>query len=246
MASFLGVGYELQGRLKESVHIRYLLATSDCKKCFDIFSLPIRFADFLLQSIQCDKHAKMTSANITATINYLTDSAHLLYASAPETSAHLLRERRELLVQQNIPIPEAHRQHFCGACGNIMIPGEDESSLRLDARKPVAKKKTRVQNVQVSMTRGPVKNITCGRCHRTTRMTLPAPAPAARHQARKPKSKAEAFGITSGVKPEAPKASTNASSKKRAKSRKAGLQSLLSGHQKQQSRPLSLADFMNK
>jgi RNase P subunit RPR2 len=196
--------------------------------------------------MQGDMHVKMASTNIAATINYLTDSAHRLYASAPETSAHLIRERRELLVQQNIPIPEVHWQHFCGACGYILIPGEDDSSLRLDARKPVAKGKTRAQKAHSVMTRGPVKNITCGHCHITTRMTLPAPAPAARHKARKPKSKAYVSGSTSGVTSETPKASANASSKKRAKTRKAGLQSLLSGHQKQQSRPLSLSDFMKK
>jgi hypothetical protein len=44
----------------------------------------------------------------------------------------------------------------------------------------------------------------------------------------------------------ATKPSANASSKKRAKNRKAGLQALLAGQQNQKASPLSLGDFMRK
>jgi hypothetical protein len=43
---------------------------------------------------------------------------------------------------------------------------------------------------------------------------------------------------------EPPKQTSNANSKKRAKSRKAGLQALLSGQKQQTANPLSLSHFM--
>jgi hypothetical protein len=50
---------------------------------------------------------------------------------------------------------------------------------------------------------------------------------------------------TSALAPVEPaKPSTNASSKKRAKNRKAGLQALLSGQKQQTANPLSLSHFM--
>lgn len=184
----------------------------------------------------------MASAKLSADLNYLTDAAHLLRSSAPETSAHLMRTRAELMFHNNINQHEVQRQHVCGGCGHIMIPGE-ESALRLEGRKVQNKRKQRLRQKQTQepSSSGPTKTITCGHCTRATKVILQAPDRPVRQRrkasrATAPKSQTSETQNT--------KVSTNASSKKRAKTRKGGLQALLSGQQQKSSGSLSLSDFM--
>ena len=202
----------------------------------------------------------MASNNgISLTLDYLGDAAHLMRMTAPETSAHLMSQRSNLMFHHDMAMSDVQRQHVCGACGHIMIPGS-ESTLKLEARRrrqrskqPWGQRPT-TRPARDSLT----KVIQCGRCDRQTRVGIALPAPAvARHKVNKAKSKNLAQDPSSASKQQAeamaaaaaaaaPKASANASSKKRAKNRKAGLQALLAGQQQQRANPLSLADFMKK
>ncbi|KAF4979712.1 hypothetical protein FZEAL_4140 [Fusarium zealandicum] len=187
--------------------------------------------------------ASMTMAlsELPGTMDYLTDAAHLLRTTAPETSAHLMGL---LLQQQGVALSDVQRQHVCGGCGLIMIPGQ-EATLKFGTRKDVPKKAKGAQpttNSTPKLTqepRGPCKTFHCNNCQQDTKIQLPPPGPAVRRKA----------VMASRVKkPTAPietaKPTANASSKKRAKNRKTGLQALLSGQKQQAANPLSLSHFM--
>ncbi|KAK4166649.1 hypothetical protein QBC43DRAFT_14201 [Cladorrhinum sp. PSN259] len=199
-------------------------------------------------------------ASLTETLNFLTDAGHLLATIAPESSAYLMNQRNGLMLENGLEQTDSQRQHVCDRCGHIMVMGK-QSSLDF---KPVKIKKQKGCNAKKPESResGPTKIITCGRCDAKTHIKLPAPAPILRHKFKPPKvtkgttigslqppPTATALSLASAIPQEASssKTSLNASSKKRAKSRKAGLQALL--EQSKSSRPglgLSLADFMSK
>ncbi len=141
-----------------------------------------------------------------------------------------------------LPSP-VQRQHVCGACGHIMITG-DGTTLKLQSRRELRRKQgnqqqtpSRVQDQAAER----VKTVTCGRCSKTTTADLAPPDRIVRRKAaRQPdQAKAQPSGTPKPV-------TANASSKKRAKNRKAGLQALLSGQQQQKANPLTLGDFMRK
>lgn len=186
----------------------------------------------------------MASDNLSAGLNYLTDAAHLLRQTAPETSAHLMRQRDELMFHNNLAQHDVQRQHICGACGHIMIPG-NESSLKLESRqihklrRQVASRKDHDKS-KLAPT-GPIKTISCGRCSRVTKVNLPVPEAVTRRKT----SRVSAGKKTLPAESQNQKMTANANSKKRAKNRKGGLQALLSGQQQKSTNSLSLADFMS-
>ncbi|KAK0747689.1 hypothetical protein B0T21DRAFT_406287 [Apiosordaria backusii] len=208
----------------------------------------------------------MATVDPSPALKFLTDAGHLLALTAPETSAYILRQRNDLMFEHEIALPEVHRQHVCTACGHILAFGEDSSLTFKRDKKVLARKKqptppaSKVEKGKRREPRssGPTKRIECGHCSSQIEIKLPAPAPIARRTVKPAHKifKAAALGAT----PSLPKASgsleattssqkptSNANSKKRAKSRKAGLQALL--EQSKNSRPspgLSLADFMSK
>ncbi|KAI8419276.1 hypothetical protein FOFC_01853 [Fusarium oxysporum] len=55
--------------------------------------------------------SKMAVSELPGTIDFLTDAAHLLRATAPETSAHLMSQRGHLLQQYGVILSDAQRQH---------------------------------------------------------------------------------------------------------------------------------------
>lgn len=176
--------------------------------------------------------------------DFLNDAAHLLRESLPETSAHLMSERAQVLAKQGILPSDIQRQHVCAACGHIMVPGQ-RTKLLLETRKMKRKRKNHGKApapapAAATATTGPQMLITCGHCSSDTRVALPAPDQVLR---RKSNKKAAAAPKPEFQEKAAP--SANASSRKRAKNRKAGLQALLSA-QKQPSNSLSLANFMQK
>ncbi|KAG6030533.1 hypothetical protein E4U41_007804 [Claviceps citrina] len=186
----------------------------------------------------------MARQKLPADLGFLTDAAHLLRQAAPETSAYLMRQRAELMHLNGLAQHETQRQHVCGACGHIMMPGQG-TELKLERRpRPRAEKRTeRKGGVDRAPSRaGPTKSITCGHCRRITRISLPPPDAVQRRK--KPQTPAAARAEGAVPAPHAQKATANASSKKRAKGRKGGLQALLSGQQHKASNSLSLADFM--
>lgn len=186
---------------------------------------------------------KMAVAELPGTIDFLTDAAHLLRTTAPETSAHLMSHRGQLLQQYGIAISDIQQQHTCGGCGLIIIPGQ-EATLKIDARRSI-RKKTKGAKLgagstpkHTPATEGPCKTFHCDNCQRDTKIPLPAPGPAVRRRVAQSKVKKVSASV------EQPKQTTNASSKKRAKNRKVGLQALLSGQKQQTTNPLSLSHFM--
>lgn len=170
-------------------------------------------------------------------LNFLADAAHLLREVAPETSAYLMSECSEHLSRQGSSASDIYRQHVCTACGHIMIPG-NRTTMKLEIQRVSRKKQKSVAKAAANPAAGPCKTLTCGHCNSVTRVLLPAPAKPARSRA----SKSISSSLSKDTV-EKPKPTTNASSKKRAKNRKAGLQALLSSQQKPSS-GLSLANFM--
>lgn len=186
----------------------------------------------------------MALQELPGTVDFLTDAAHLLRNTAPEISAHLMSQRSELMYQHGVPTPEIQKQHACGACGQIFVYGQ-ESRLQLQSRRPKAKTSKLKKGSNPASTspdgddnNGSHKILNCEKCHRVTRISMGPPGPAIRRKIQTP------VVVKKQVPSDAPKQTTNANSKKRAKNRKAGLQALLSGQKQQSTNPLSLSSFM--
>ena len=195
----------------------------------------------------------------TTTLSFLTDAAHLLATTAPETSAYLMSRRNALMFEHEMPLSDKQRQHVCSCCGLIMLPGNGSCLQVKSGIKPSRKHKSRsIRSTGAPHNPGPTKAITCGHCGRLTNVKLPAPAPISRRKVKVEKvtktlgaSSPSATAQAQARETASQKASSNANSKKRAKSRKAGLQALLDqSSASRNSRPgglgLSLADFMAK
>lgn len=195
----------------------------------------------------------MATDFLSPTLNFLTDAAHLLAQTAPETSAHLMSQRGALMFHNDLPLSDVQRQHVCGSCGHIMVPGNADL-LKLESNKaPRRKRKGKVTAGRASaQTTGLRKTLTCGMCGRYTQIALP-PAPPIVRRAKQAKGSG-ASSLPADQPPAAPtpapapaKPSANASSKKRAKNRKQGLQALLQSQAASGPKVgLSLSDFMKK
>jgi RNase P subunit RPR2 len=203
---------------------------------------------------------------LQSNLAFINDAAHILRTSAPETSAYLMSHHSNLASAGGIELPESQRQHACNACGHIMVPGQG-SELKLEAatrrrrvhqrqKKTGRPSKATPAPAKTQLLLPPRKTIHCGLCHEVTVIKLPqAPAPSRRKirgRGGKPETDRPGPGPASArVVSEPPttatavKAAANASSKKRAKNRKAGLQALLSQNS-QGTRSLSLADLARK
>jgi RNase P subunit RPR2 len=187
----------------------------------------------------------MANPNHPATLDYLTNASHLLHLTAPETSAHLMSQRQDLLYHQRVPLSDIQRQHVCGACGHILLAG-GEDVLKMVTPRRRHKLQRGESKASQAVRRSPCKTISCGHCNKTTRVKLEPPTKTFRTRPRKSKSVSAVSTPVTDSSEAATKPSANASSKKRAKNRKAGLQALLAGQQNQKASPLSLGDFMRK
>jgi hypothetical protein len=174
-------------------------------------------------------------------LNYMTDAAHLLAFTAPQVSAFIMSRRSGLMFANELHQSETQRQHVCGACGHIMILGQN-SSLELETEKSIRQELRPRNGHKPQRKAGPSKVFTCNSCSKYTRIQLPPPAPVSR---KKPLRVATISSKPEIVTKQPPTA--NASSKRRAKNRKAGLQALLnqSGAAKT-GLGLSLSDFIKK
>lgn len=131
----------------------------------------------------------MVAPELAPQLRFLTDAAHLLSASAPETSAFLMSRRSSLLVENDVPVSEAQRQHVCSCCGHIMVPGQG-SKLKFETDKALQVRTKRQPNAKgVSAATagekrcsrsGISKVFTCGNCGRYTKLSLPGPQPISR------------------------------------------------------------------
>lgn len=215
----------------------------------------------------------MVSAELGPQLQFLTDAAHLLSASSPETSAFLMSRRTALLIDHDVPISEHQRQHVCSSCGHIMIPGQG-TQLKIGAdRASKTRTRTRTRTGKQPKAKGTPaaaagssqrpqvsKVLTCGKCSRHTKLQLPAPKPLKPLRARAGNKKVDQQralladkrpAVTAATPTEPARLSANASSKKRAKNRKAGLQALLDQRSGQTSSAssgfgLSFSDFLKK
>lgn len=204
----------------------------------------------------------MASEAITPALQYLTDAAHLMRAAAPTTSARLMSQRGHLMTQHDMSPSPVQKQLSCGACGTIFVPGTN-STISIEGGHP-GKKTRRSQRVTKSQQQRrpapaePKTVICCSRCDKKTRINIGARPVAQRPKKRKAEAIPTAAGASSAAAGAAkgPSASSpapadtaksaNASSKKRAKNRKTGLQALLAGQKQKTSSPLSLGSFMKK
>ncbi|KAF6830134.1 RNAse P Rpr2/Rpp21/SNM1 subunit domain-containing protein [Colletotrichum plurivorum] len=186
----------------------------------------------------------MDSSTLPTHLNFLNDAAHLLRASAPETSAYLMNHHNELMFLNDVESSDTRRQHVCGACGHIMIPGQG-TSLKLETEKAFTRRRgvKAMAKDEAQHRKGMHKLFTCGHCTHTTKISFPPPPPVVRRRTKveKVSAKNQQAAAAEPAKP----ATANSSSKKRAKNRKAGLQALLSQAKTSSSsgRSLSLADF---
>ncbi|KPM34118.1 hypothetical protein AK830_g12455 [Neonectria ditissima] len=188
----------------------------------------------------------MALDDLPGTVDYLTNAAHLLRMTAPETSAHLMSHRSQLLGEHGIPPSDIQLQRACGGCGLIAIapwgrtikPKATKTSRR-KTKGPASRSATSTgSSTKPLKTSSTHRILHCANCQRDTKIALPPPGPAVRVKAGAP-ARMKKPATADALKPTA-----NASSKKRAKNRKAGLQALLSAQQ-QAANPLSLSHFMN-
>jgi ribonuclease MRP protein subunit SNM1 len=194
--------------------------------------------------------AIMASPELSARLQYLNDSAHLLAAAAPETSRHLMSRHNSLLFDSNLDPSEAQKRKACGACGTIMILGWNGV---LELKQPG--RKNRRRHGGVSKTQRAVV-YTCECCRRKTRH--PFPAPRQKYNPGTKSSKPAPVSATASASSRTPQAkdvptvsqSSNSSSKKRAKNRKQGsLQAILAKQKASEGASgsgfgLDLMDFM--
>ena len=195
---------------------------------------------------------------LSAQLKYLTDAAHLMAFTAPGCSSHLMSRGNLLMFSNDIDQSDTHRRHVCGGCGNIMTPGWATTVKNEVKRQP---KSRQTQKRKASAITQPTERsmvYTCDRCKRETRHVITT-APLPRINPRR----AEQPRLASGEGPErissTPQSqagtptmpSANASSRKRAKSRKqGGLQALLAKNKEASQSSsggfgLDLLDLMN-
>lgn len=194
----------------------------------------------------------MSTSNLATDLNYLADAAHLLAEAAPETSAYMMSCRTGLMFANELQHSDVQKQHICGACGHIMIPGHG-SALRIESDRALHRQKHHHNRAEkkpqhakdVENRSGPSKVFSCGHCGRYTKIALPPPSPITRKKTYVHST--VPTSVSRGA--ESQKQAANASSKRRAKNRKAGLQALIEQSQANRNlaKPalgLSLADFM--
>ncbi|KAK1836160.1 hypothetical protein QBC39DRAFT_338940 [Podospora conica] len=204
----------------------------------------------------------MAFNDVNPTLRYLTDAGNLLANISPETSAFVMRQRESLMFENELTQPESQRQNVCTCCGHILVLGFGGSSLILKSEKRVPKKapstghRGQKEPANAKPRAGPTKVLTCGHCGRVTETKFPAPAPISRRARKAVKSQSQVpvpaansrYTVEPAREPvQKPTASGN--SKKRAKSRKAGLQALLEQSSASKSGlglGLSLSSFMQK
>ncbi|ETS85687.1 hypothetical protein PFICI_03712 [Pestalotiopsis fici W106-1] len=205
-----------------------------------------------------------TNETLASSLSFMTDAAHLIAQTAPETSAYLMSQRNGLMFHSDLQQTDAQRQRVCGSCGHIMVLGSGDL-LKVESDKTLRAKRSRRrrEDKPPSSSEGTKhKILTCANCGSYTDINVPA-APsllrnriklrqAARKKTEPPKR--ENLPVTHFpppviTEPTSNAVSANASSKKRAKNRKQGLQALLQQSQSSSAKSgfgLSLTDFMKK
>ncbi|KAJ4367287.1 hypothetical protein N0V83_006868 [Neocucurbitaria cava] len=190
-----------------------------------------------------------TKDQIELRTKFLKEAAHALAVSSPAASAFLGSARSNLIEDADLELPskehDAFRREFCGACGNLMIPGWScKVSMCSQTKKQDMKPKSQIKE-STQLRKRTIYN--CSRCHRTTTQTV-QPRPS--RPLRKSKGRTEPEPMLDNKKLSKEDdakvlKSINASSKQRQKARKGGLQAMLAKNKSQASNQggFDLMDF---
>jgi ribonuclease MRP protein subunit SNM1 len=180
----------------------------------------------------------MASEALSARLRYMSDAAHLLATIEPTTSAYLMSQCHDVMFDNDLEPTDTHKRQACGACGNIIVPGRS-GTIRKEVAGLVGKERPGRSNHRRTDVKHQARAMvyTCASCSRTTRFPLTNSIPTAIRKKSKHDSRSASLqaSLTSSAlhktqpSVEVPiSTSVNASSKKRAKSRKqGGLQALL-------------------
>ena len=205
----------------------------------------------------------MAFNDVNPTLKYLEEAGNLLATISPETSAFVMRRRDSLMFENELNQPESQRHNVCTCCGHIIVLGHGGSSLAFKSEKKVTKRPRptghpgRKETPDTKPRAGPTKVLTCGHCGRLTETKFPAPVPISRRNTRArlvmkaqvPIPETNPRSTVEPVREPVQKPTASGNSKKRAKSRKAGLQALLEQSTASKSGlglGLSLSSFMQK
>ncbi|RDW66064.1 hypothetical protein BP6252_09699 [Coleophoma cylindrospora] len=188
----------------------------------------------------------MASSTLSARLRYLNESAHLLATAAPSTSRYLMSQCNALMFENEVEQPESHRRKVCGACGTVMVLGW-AGHLEVETRRSKKKKAS-----QAGVAKARAMIYTCDSCGRKTRHHFNNPPPPRRNissQAAQPVASLSSSSTSANQLEAVP--SANASTKKRAKSRKQGGLGALLAKQKASDQlssgfGLGLMDLMKK
>ncbi|KAL4898128.1 hypothetical protein BDV59DRAFT_166255 [Aspergillus ambiguus] len=182
----------------------------------------------------------------TPRLNFLRDSASALNRLSPSTAAHLMTVHHGILLDESRSLNARQQELSCGACGSIRNP-ETTKTIQ------VGSKKGKRCGMKGTVGNGAVVS-KCLRCRRRTVKPVrreanraSAPTKATSTTSSVSSTPSAVAGASAGEESTAtPKASDNASSKKRAKARKqGGLQALLASKKQSTSgSSLDLFDFL--
>ncbi|KAH8684402.1 hypothetical protein BGZ60DRAFT_523623 [Tricladium varicosporioides] len=185
----------------------------------------------------------MASKELSARLQYLNESSHLLAAIAPVTSKHLMACQNDLLFESNLDPSEDQRRAACRACGTIMILGW-EGTVEVQGRQ---KRKGKSDVIQGSL----VYNCHC--CGRKTRHPIITSSSRSRPKSisSKPEISPKASQPTNtfGLKPSLTADTASTNSKKRPKRKYGGLSAILAKQKASQVQPgfgLDILDFIKK
>jgi RNase P subunit RPR2 len=120
----------------------------------------------------------MASAELSARLCYLNDSAHVLAKTAPTTSRHLISRRNALMFENELDPSEAQRRNACGTCGTIMILGW-EGTMQTETQLSRGKK-LQPHGQGAKPTKALIYN--CETCGRKSRFPLNHPSQTNRHR----------------------------------------------------------------
>ncbi len=197
----------------------------------------------------------MTSVDLTARLQYLNNSAHLLATTAPATSKYLMLQCKSLMFDNNIELSASQQGKACGACGTILIPGWEGELEMSRARRG----KGSLRKAMVNRRGALVYN--CGSCGRKTQLNLsrsPSSIPKHRSNTRSlTKHTSVTTTASKTTNPTLSQASTapislssgTSNNKKRTARKQSGLEAILARQKATDSRASSgfdLLDFMKE
>ncbi|KAL1959137.1 hypothetical protein VTO42DRAFT_2924 [Malbranchea cinnamomea] len=211
----------------------------------------------------------MSYAVSSSRLDFLKNSAQALHADSPSTAAYLLATHSQLIIDQGKALTPNQTRQFCPACGSIRLPGWTSTVFTTQKKRKKDRRSGKTADATEPSSRSPGSRIVyrCLRCDRHVIQPLQKPTRFTNKQPQNTVTSSSISQTTLSPTPASPiappavqsslsnltdekKRSENASSKRRAKSRKnQGLLAMLAAN-KQESRShtpsasLDLLDFL--